>query len=321
MRERLVETAYASALTVDVLPEGVDAGARARARHGRRRARRVRRPRDRDRRSSSARSTTSARAQQVRPSRTRTSRSASTRRPASGCRASSYERHGRPADSSPAASTPASGARPRTSPSSARPGPPSARRCSAATGCRRPALLVSREHLGVRRAAGGRRQLRRRRTPPRASAASSTRSRRRRRRAGCSICQAEEVLVLSTGVIGVRLPLDKILPGLRIAVAELSADGGPAAAEAIMTTDTDPKEAAVTRDGFTVGGMAKGAGMIHPDLATMLGVPHHRLPARAGRGDRVPPPGRRRDLQRASRSTATARRTTRCCSSRTARAV
>lgn len=82
---------------------------------------------------------------------------------------------------------------------------------------------------------------------------------------------AEQVLVLSTGVIGVHLPMDKLLPGLKTVVAELSEDGGSAAAAAIMTTDTHPKEAAVTSSGFTVGGMAKGAGMIHPDLATMLG--------------------------------------------------
>ena len=82
---------------------------------------------------------------------------------------------------------------------------------------------------------------------------------------------AEQVLVLSTGVIGVHLPMDKLLPGLKTAVAELSEDGGGAAAAAIMTTDTHPKQAEVATSGFTVGGMAKGAGMIHPDLATMLG--------------------------------------------------
>jgi glutamate N-acetyltransferase/amino-acid N-acetyltransferase len=82
---------------------------------------------------------------------------------------------------------------------------------------------------------------------------------------------AEQVLVLSTGVIGVHLPMDKLLPGLKTAVTELSEEGGSSAAEAIMTTDTHAKEAAVTTSGFTVGGMAKGAGMIHPDLATMLG--------------------------------------------------
>jgi glutamate N-acetyltransferase/amino-acid N-acetyltransferase len=83
---------------------------------------------------------------------------------------------------------------------------------------------------------------------------------------------AEEVLVLSTGVIGARLPLHRLLPGLEPAVAELAENGGAAAAEAIMTTDTRPKEAASARDGWTVGGMAKGSGMIHPDLATMLAV-------------------------------------------------
>ncbi len=83
--------------------------------------------------------------------------------------------------------------------------------------------------------------------------------------------QTEQVIVLSTGVIGVRLPLDRLLTGLRTAVPAMSVEGGDAAAEAIMTTDTKPKTTAISRSGFTVGGMAKGAGMIHPDLATMLG--------------------------------------------------
>jgi glutamate N-acetyltransferase/amino-acid N-acetyltransferase len=83
--------------------------------------------------------------------------------------------------------------------------------------------------------------------------------------------KSEQVLVLSTGVIGVHLPMHKLLPGLKPAVEALSPDGGADAARAIMTTDTRPKEAAASRGGFTVGGMAKGAGMIHPDLATMLG--------------------------------------------------
>ena len=82
----------------------------------------------------------------------------------------------------------------------------------------------------------------------------------------------EEILVLSTGVIGVRLPMEKLLAGIGAAAPLLSSDGGAAAAEAIMTTDTRPKTAAVATGGFTVGGMAKGAGMIHPDLATMLAV-------------------------------------------------
>lgn len=83
---------------------------------------------------------------------------------------------------------------------------------------------------------------------------------------------AEQVLILSTGLIGVRIAIDKLLAGLAPAVAALSCAGGRDAAEAILTTDSGPKEAVVTRDGFTVGAMAKGAGMIHPALATMLAV-------------------------------------------------
>jgi glutamate N-acetyltransferase / amino-acid N-acetyltransferase len=93
---------------------------------------------------------------------------------------------------------------------------------------------------------------------------------------------ADQVLVLSTGVIGAQLPMDRLLPGVDAAVAALAADGGHAAAEAIMTTDTRPKESAVSRDGFTVGGMAKGSGMIHPDLATMLSVVTTDYPLSAG---------------------------------------
>ena len=81
-----------------------------------------------------------------------------------------------------------------------------------------------------------------------------------------------EVAVCSTGLIGERLPMGKLLSGIRDAVAGLSADGGAAAAEAIMTTDTRPKTAVVTGAGFTVGGMAKGAGMLAPAMATMLCV-------------------------------------------------
>jgi glutamate N-acetyltransferase/amino-acid N-acetyltransferase len=82
----------------------------------------------------------------------------------------------------------------------------------------------------------------------------------------------EQVLVLSTGVIGIPLPMPKLLAGLEEAAAALSPAGGDGAANAILTTDAGPKQAAVVRDGFTVGGMAKGAGMIHPCLATMLAV-------------------------------------------------
>lgn len=83
---------------------------------------------------------------------------------------------------------------------------------------------------------------------------------------------AEEVVLLSTGVIGVPLPLEKVLPGLAPAAAELSPGGAQAAAEAILTTDTHAKQASATGPGFAVGGMAKGSGMIHPNLATMLAV-------------------------------------------------
>lgn len=83
-------------------------------------------------------------------------------------------------------------------------------------------------------------------------------------------------LVLSTGVIGVPLPVDKVSRGLREAAAKLSVAGGADAARAIMTTDTRPKHCAVrleTPGGpIIIGGMAKGAGMIHPDMATLLGV-------------------------------------------------
>jgi glutamate N-acetyltransferase/amino-acid N-acetyltransferase len=83
---------------------------------------------------------------------------------------------------------------------------------------------------------------------------------------------AGEVAVCSTGLIGERLPMDALLAGVTAAVPALSADGGPAAAEAIRTTDTIAKQAVVTADGWTVGGMAKGAGMLAPGLATMLCV-------------------------------------------------
>ncbi|MFD0821774.1 bifunctional glutamate N-acetyltransferase/amino-acid acetyltransferase ArgJ [Micromonospora zhanjiangensis] len=83
---------------------------------------------------------------------------------------------------------------------------------------------------------------------------------------------AGEVAVCSTGLIGERLPMDKLLPGIRLAVRGLSRDGGPAAAEAIMTTDTRPKSTVVGGAGWTVGGMAKGAGMLAPAMATMLCV-------------------------------------------------
>lgn len=95
--------------------------------------------------------------------------------------------------------------------------------------------------------------------------------------------QPDQVLLLSTGVIGVPLPMDKIRAGVETAVeilqrsgAEAQRDGGLEAARAIMTTDTRPKHLAMVVElpggVVTIGGMAKGAGMIHPNMATMLAV-------------------------------------------------
>ena len=88
-------------------------------------------------------------------------------------------------------------------------------------------------------------------------------------------CDPHHVLVASTGVIGVNLVMDKVVPGIRSAVASLARDKGSEAARAIMTTDPFPKEHAVVvhtdRGSFTVGGTAKGSGMIEPNMATMLG--------------------------------------------------
>jgi glutamate N-acetyltransferase/amino-acid N-acetyltransferase len=83
--------------------------------------------------------------------------------------------------------------------------------------------------------------------------------------------EPEQVLVLSTGVIGQPLPMENVLAGVHAAAEALSADGA-AAAEAILTTDTGTKLAVAHGPSFTVGGMAKGSGMIHPNLATMLAV-------------------------------------------------
>ena len=86
---------------------------------------------------------------------------------------------------------------------------------------------------------------------------------------------ADQVLICSTGVIGVPIPMEVRLAGLDPLVEALSADGGPAAAGAILTTDLVDKQVAIEAelDGRPVrlGGMAKGSGMIHPDMATMLG--------------------------------------------------
>jgi glutamate N-acetyltransferase / amino-acid N-acetyltransferase len=88
-------------------------------------------------------------------------------------------------------------------------------------------------------------------------------------------CGVSDVLVASTGVIGVKLDMTKVSCGIQSAAAALSVDAGGDAARAIMTTDPFPKEASVeiTTDAgtFRVGGMAKGSGMIEPNMATMLG--------------------------------------------------
>ena len=83
---------------------------------------------------------------------------------------------------------------------------------------------------------------------------------------------AGDVLVCSTGLIGERLPMAELLAGVDAGIAALHPAGGEAAAEAIRTTDTVAKQAAVAGTGWTVGGMAKGAGMLAPGLATMLCV-------------------------------------------------
>ncbi|MFI2752606.1 bifunctional glutamate N-acetyltransferase/amino-acid acetyltransferase ArgJ [Cellulomonas sp. P22] len=83
---------------------------------------------------------------------------------------------------------------------------------------------------------------------------------------------AGDVLVCSTGLIGERLPMDLLLPGVDAAVDALDPDGGAAAAVAIMTTDTVAKTVHFQGDGWSVGGIAKGAGMLAPGLATMLVV-------------------------------------------------
>lgn len=92
--------------------------------------------------------------------------------------------------------------------------------------------------------------------------------------AGLLGISAADVLVASTGLIGMQLPMDKLLPGVQRAVDALdtTAEAGLAAATGIMTTDTVPKQAVRRGDGYTIGGIAKGAGMLAPGLATMLVV-------------------------------------------------
>lgn len=83
---------------------------------------------------------------------------------------------------------------------------------------------------------------------------------------------AGDVLVCSTGIIGDQLDRTKVLAGVVVATSALTSNGGPDAAAAIMTTDSVPKMAIRNRDGWTIGAMAKGAGMLAPGLATMLAV-------------------------------------------------
>lgn len=89
-------------------------------------------------------------------------------------------------------------------------------------------------------------------------------------------CDTRDVLLGSTGVIGFRLNMDKIRKGLNEAFSKLSGEGGADAVRAIMTTDTFPKEASEVYQyagrQITIGGMAKGSGMIHPNMATMISV-------------------------------------------------
>jgi glutamate N-acetyltransferase / amino-acid N-acetyltransferase len=112
-------------------------------------------------------------------------------------------------------------------------------------------------------------------------------------------CRPEEVLIASTGVIGVGLPIEQVSAGIRAAVSSLSRGKGSDAAVAIMTTDPFPKEHAVTvetgRGTFIVGGTAKGSGMIEPNMATMLGF----LTTDA----EVPPALLRRALQESAKDT------------------
>jgi glutamate N-acetyltransferase/amino-acid N-acetyltransferase len=112
-------------------------------------------------------------------------------------------------------------------------------------------------------------------------------------------CGPEQVLVASTGVIGVALRMDRVVAGIHAAAGQLGRGNGSAAARAIMTTDPFPKEHAVRvqtdRGGFVIGGMAKGSGMIEPNMATMLGF----LTTDAA----VPPAVLRRALERSARDT------------------
>jgi glutamate N-acetyltransferase/amino-acid N-acetyltransferase len=98
---------------------------------------------------------------------------------------------------------------------------------------------------------------------------------------------ASDVAVCSTGLIGTRLPMDRLLAGVDVAVKALDRDSGADAADAICTTDTVSKQSEYAGQGFSVGGMAKGAGMLAPALATMLVVVTTDAKADAGVLDQV----------------------------------
>ena len=83
-------------------------------------------------------------------------------------------------------------------------------------------------------------------------------------------CDQRDMLVCSTGLIGFRLPMRRIMGAIPTLAQTLSRDGHRDAAKGILTTDTRPKEAAIRRDGYAIGGMAKGCGMLAPNMATML---------------------------------------------------
>ena len=85
-------------------------------------------------------------------------------------------------------------------------------------------------------------------------------------------CGAVDIAVCSTGLIGVRLPMERLKPAIKNLVPLLNRDGGQAAAEAIMTTDSVSKQTSYADEGWSIGGIAKGAGMLAPGLATMLVV-------------------------------------------------
>ena len=110
-------------------------------------------------------------------------------------------------------------------------------------------------------------------------------------------CDSGDMLVCSTGLIGFRLPMRKILGAIPTLGETLSRDGGRDAAKGILTTDTRPKEAVVRGDGFTVGGMAKGCGMLAPNMATMLAFLTTDAALSPGRAPADPGPRHRRDLQ------------------------